>query len=147
MRLDQIWLHSARAMAVAFVSFALTTAAPAADGTSGGKYKPVFQVKLAADSGAIVAAYLRAYRSPTPEVAIKRWEHFLSEYAERDSIGDITDLTLLRQAHLELMRLYYQKGQVEEADRLLKKADDYAVFSVSEPAEGERWCRANKFCK
>ena len=134
-------------LAVAIASVALTATALAADGTSGGKYKPVFEAKLAADSGAIVAAYLQAYRSPTPEVAIKRWEKFLGEYAEGDSVGDITDLTLLRQAHLELMRLYYQKGRVEEADRLLKKAADYAVYLASDPAEGERWCRANKFCK
>ncbi len=147
MRLDQMWLNLTRAIVVAIASVALPVATLAADGTLGGRYKPVFEVKLAADSGTIVAAYLRAYRSPTPEVAIKRWENFLGEYAEGDSIGDITDLTLLRQAHLELMRLYYQKGRVEEADRLLKKAGDYAVYSVSDPAEGERWCRANKFCK
>src|SRR6266446_2452916 len=111
MRLDQMWLNSTRAIAVSIASVALSAAVPAADGTSGGKYKSVFEVKLAANSGAIVAAYLRAYSSPTPEVAIKRWENFLGEYAEGDSVGDITDLTLLRQASLELMRLYYQKGR------------------------------------
>src|SRR6266571_8936741 len=85
MRLDQMWLNLTRAIVVAIASVALPVATLAADGTLGGRYKPVFEVKLAADSGTIVAAYLRAYRSPTPEVAIKRWENFLGEYAEGDS--------------------------------------------------------------
>jgi hypothetical protein len=147
MRLDQMWLNWIRAIGVAIASVALSTTAPAADGTTGEKYKPVFEVRLAANSGAIVAAYLRAYRSPTSEVAIKRWENFLGKYAEDDSIEDITGLTLLRQAHLELMRLYYQKGRVKEADRLLKKANDYLVYSVPEPAKAESWCKANNFCE
>jgi DNA-binding SARP family transcriptional activator len=62
-----------------------------------------------------VAAYLLAYRSSTSEVAIKRWEKFLDEYAnDGESIEDLTELILLRQAHYELMRLYYQNGRIKE---------------------------------
>jgi hypothetical protein len=45
------------------------------------------------------------------------------------------------------MRLYYRKGRVKEADRLLKKADDYAVYSVPEAAAAGEWCKVNKFCQ
>lgn len=111
------------------------------------KYKPAFSVNLDAKTSPIVAAYLNASRSTTPEVAIKRWEAFLEEYAEDESIEDITDMTLLRQAHFELMRLYYQKGRIAEADGLLKKADDFAAFSVPEPDKAKLWCNQNKYCE
>jgi hypothetical protein len=119
----------------------------AADPTLGAKYSPAFEIGLDPGASAIVAAYLRASQSPTSEIAITRWENFLAEYAEDRSPEDITDLTLVRQAHFELMRLYYRKGRVKEADRLLKKADDYAVYSVPEAAAAERWCKAHKFCE
>jgi hypothetical protein len=89
---------------------------------------------------------LGASRSPTVEIAIKRWESFLGDYAEDESIEDITDMTLLRQAHFELMRLYYQKGRIAEADGLLKKADDFAAFSVPESDKAKLWCNQNKYC-
>jgi tetratricopeptide (TPR) repeat protein len=142
-----ITLNWMRVIALAIAYLALTAVASAADGTTGGKYRPVFEVKLSQDAGALVASYLRAYRSPTPEVAVKRWEKFLKEYADSESIEDMTDLTLLRQGHLELMRLYYQKGRIEEADQLLKKANDYATYSVPEPPDGQRWCKVNKYCE
>lgn len=137
------WTRFVVAALVGLASFGAVTAYGGADE----KYKPLFEVKLSPDSGEVVAAYLRAYRSPMPVVAIQRWEAFLSEYAGDTSIGDLTELTLLRQAHLELMRLYYQNGRVKEADRLLKKADDYAVFSVPEPTKAQLWCRQNKYCE
>jgi hypothetical protein len=119
----------------------------AVDPATGAKYRPAFEIGLDPGAGPIVAAYLHASQSPTPEVAMKRWEAFLAEYAEDRSPEDITDLTLLRQAHFELMRLYYRKGRVKEADRLLKKADDYAVYSVPEAAAAGEWCKVNKFCQ
>ena len=119
----------------------------AADPTVAPKYKPVFEIGLDPDASSIVAAYVHASQSPNPDIAMKRWERFISEYAEDPAPEDITDLTLLRQAHFELMRLYYRKGRVKEADRLLKKADDYAVYSVPEPAAAEQWCKENKFCQ
>ena len=147
MRLSNIALNRLRVVALAFLYLAVAGTTSAVDETTSGKYRPVFEVKLYPDAGSLVAAYLRAYRSPTSEVAVKRWEKFIKEYAEIDSIEDMTDLTLLRQAHLELMRLYYQKGRVEEADRLLKKANDYTAYSVPEPANGQHWCKTNKYCE
>lgn len=147
MRLDHMWLTWKRAGVIAISSLTLTAATTAEDVSSSVKYRPVFEVKLPPDTSALVAAYLQAYRSSTPEVAIKRWESFLDEYAVGESIEDITDLTLLRQAHLELMRLYYRKGRVQDGDRVLKKADDYATYSMPEPAKARRWCRENKYCE
>lgn len=132
-------------MATIYLAFPMVTYA--AEISTPEKYKPAFDVKLDASSNPLVAAYLQASRSPTSDVAIKRWEAFLGEYVNNeDSIEDITDLTLLRQAHFELMRLYYQKGRVVEADGLLKKADDFEVFAVPEPSKAKSWCSLNKYC-
>jgi hypothetical protein len=117
-----------------------------ADASEPSKYKPAFEVKLHAKTSPIVAAYLNASRSPTDEIAIKRWEAFLGEYAANESIEDLTDMTLLRQAHFELMRLYYQKGRIAEADGLLKKTDDFEAFSVPDPDKAKLWCNQNKYC-
>lgn len=133
---------------IAIFAIALTSAAPAADETSGAKYMPAFVMKFPAASSLIVAAYRLAYRSSTSAVAVKRWEKFLDEYANNgESIEDMTDLILLRQAHFELMRLYYQAGRIKEGDRLLKKAEDFAVYSVPEPSQGISWCKENKYCE
>ena len=118
-----------------------------ADELPGIKYKPVFEVQLKANTSPIVAAYLHAYHTSSPEIAIKRWEAFLEEYAADDSIEDITDLTLIRQANFELMRLYYQNGKITEADALLKKSDDYVAFSMPEPEKARMWCRQNQYCE
>lgn len=141
-----MWLNWIRLVALA--TAAVAVAAPAADGeaTPGGNYKPAFGVGLPPTSSEIVADYIRASRSPTPDVAVKRWREFLRKWADDASIEDMTELTLLRQAHFELMRLYYQMGHAREADILLRKADDYAVYSVPEPAKARQWCQTNKFC-
>jgi hypothetical protein len=133
-------------LVIVAVCVTLPIAANAAEDSTPTKYKPAFDVKLDANTGPMVVAYLKASRSPTSDVAIKRWEAFLGEYAEDESIEDITDMTLLRQAHFELMRLYYMKGRITEADELLKKADDFAAFSVPEPAKAKLWCNQNKYC-
>lgn len=119
----------------------------AAEELPGVKYKPVFEMQMSANTSAVVAAYLHAYRSSSPEIAIKRWEALLEEYAADDSIEDITDLTLIRQANFELMRLYYQNGKFAEADKLLKKSDDYMAFSMPEPEKARMWCRQNQYCE
>jgi hypothetical protein len=124
----------------------LTGNANASDASMPDKYKPAFNVNLDAKTSPIVAAYLNASHSPAAEIAIKRWEAFLGEYEADESIEDITDMTLLRQAHFELMRLYYQKGRTVEADGLLKKADDFTAFSVPEPEKAKLWCNQNKYC-
>jgi len=142
-----MWPNWTRLVLLAAIVCLATIAEVSADGASSKKYKPVFEVKLTPDSGELVADCLRAYRSSTPAVAIQRWEAFLGKYAGDLSIGDLTELTLLRQAHLELMRLYYQQGRVTEADTLLKKAEDYEVFSVPEPAKAQQWCGQNKYCE
>jgi len=141
-------VHPAQANTfVVAILFSTVAGVAVATDTPAAKYKPVFEVELTATPGSITAAYLRAYRSPTPEVAVKRWEDFLKEYAV-DSVDDLTEVTLLRQAHLELMRLYYQRGKVKEADNLLRKANDaYPVYSVPEPERAEQWCRQNKYCQ
>jgi DNA-binding SARP family transcriptional activator len=147
MRLNQSSWNWIPVVAAAIVVIALTSAAPAADGTSGAKYKPAFVVKFPADSSPIVAAYLLAYRSSTSEVAIKRWEK-LDEYAnDGESIEDLTELILLRQAHYELMRLYYQNGRIKEGNRLLKKAENFTAYSVPEPSQAISWCKENKYCE
>ena len=128
-------------------STSLTTLTMADEGKPAGVYRPAFQVDLAVAPGTVTAAYLKAAKSVTPELAIKRWEAFLREYGEDNSIEDLTDITLIRQAHLELMRLYYTKGRTRDGDRLLEKANSYAIYSVPTPAQGEQWCRENKFCK
>lgn len=98
-----MWLTWIRAGVIAIGSLALASVAASEDRSPSVKYRPVFEVKLSPDTSALVAAYLDAYRSSTSEVALKRWETFLEEYAVGESIEDITDLTLLRQAHLELL--------------------------------------------
>jgi len=68
------------------------------------------------------------------------------EYGDRDSIEGVPDSTLIRRAHDELVKPYYRAGPVREGDRLLKKADDYVVYSVPEAATGKQWRRAKKYC-
>ncbi len=89
-------MHSfrTRAFGVAILSCIVASVTGAAD-TLSAKYRPVFEVELAATPGTIGAAYLRAYHSDTPEVAVKRWEDFLKKHAG-DSIDDFTEVTLLR---------------------------------------------------
>jgi hypothetical protein len=140
MTLTRLILFAAICVVQAGVSFA-------AEELPGVKYKPAFEVQLSANTSAVVAAYLHAYRSSSPEIAIKRWEAFLEEYATDDSIEDITDLILIRQANCELMRLYYQNGKIVEADKLLNKSDEYAAFSMPEPGKARMWCRENQYCE
>jgi hypothetical protein len=134
-------------LAAVIASLALALDVAAGENTADGKYKPAFEMTLPATSGTIVADYRRAYRSATAQMAVKRWEEFLRKYGDGESIEDITDLTLLRQASYELMRLYYQMGRSEEADILLRKAADYATYSIPEPAKAKQWCETNKFCE
>lgn len=143
---NEMWRNWARVLLTSILCVAVASAAYA-DGGSPRTYKPVFAVDLTPQSGPVVAAYLQAYDSPTPVVAVKRWEKFLSDYATDPSIGDLTELTLVRQANLELMRLYYQDGRVREADALLRRADEFAVFSLPEPAKAKLWCQENKYCE
>ena len=141
--MNTIW---ARLILLIFISVA-QAGISFAEELPGVKYKPVFEVQLHANTSPIVAAYLHANHSSSPETAIKRWEAFLEEYAADDSIEDITDLTLIRQANFELMRLYYQNGKIVEADKLLKKSDDYTAFSMPEPEKARMWCRQNEYCE
>jgi hypothetical protein len=60
--------------------------------SSAGKYTLAFEVQLPAESGIPVAACVRAYLSSSPEIAITRWETFLTEYVLGDYVEDITDL-------------------------------------------------------
>jgi hypothetical protein len=143
---NPIFLNWTRLILFAAICMAQPAVLFAADEAPVVKYKPAFDIQLNASTSAIVAAYLKANRSSTPEIAVKRWKAFLSEYAEDENIEDMTDLTLIRQANFELMRLYYQKGQFVEADKLLKKVADYTVYSMPEPAMGKEWCRSNNFC-
>jgi hypothetical protein len=138
---------NARGVALAVIAIALSVHAYAADPSTRARYKPALEVDLDAQAGAIAAAYLHANRSTNPDEAIDRWKKFLAEYANGgQSIEDLTELTFVRQAHLELMRLYYLKGRIKEADNLLRKAEDYVVYSVPQPAAAEHWCRTNKYC-
>ena len=141
--MNMIWAQ----ILLASICVVQTEVSFAAEELPGVKYKPVFEVQMNANTSAVVAAYLHAYRSTSPEIAIKRWEAFLAEYAADDSIEDITDLTLIRQANFELMRLYYQNGKLSEADKLLKKSDDYTAFSMPEPGKARMWCRQNQYCE
>jgi hypothetical protein len=140
-------LNLIRLILLAAICMAQAGVSCAAEELPGVKYKPAFEVQLSANTSTVVAAYLHAYRSASREIAIRRWEAFLEEYATDDSIEDITDLTLIRQANFELMRLYYQNGKIVEADKLLKKSDEYAAFSLPEPEKARMWCRENQYCE
>ena len=111
------------------------------------KYAPVFEVEFAPSGKELVAAYLSAYHSPTREIAVSRWNKFIEEFGGDITVDDLTDLVLLRQAYLELMRLYYQDGRIAEADRLLRKANDYIVYSTPEASKAHAWCKKNDYCR
>jgi len=112
------------------------------------QYVPLFEVDMAHEPGTIAESYMKAYHSPTRDTAIKQWEAFLAEYVQNEppTFEDITDQTLLRQAHYELMRLYYLDGRIAEADKILKKADDLVVYSVPDSIEARRWCKRHNYC-
>lgn len=114
------------------------------------KYHPLFAMDGAYAPGSTMEGYMYAYRAENVATAIKRWESFLtdnSDKTESTSFEDLTDLTLIRQAHYELMRLYYLKGKTTEADKLLKKATELVVYSAPEPGAAKRWCRTHRYCE
>lgn len=135
----------------AVILFSLCVSFPvfAGEGSVAEKYVPLFEVDVAYDPGTVTDDYMNAYRSPTQDIAIQKWEAFLSEHVQSEpaTIDDMTDLTLIRQAHYELMRLYYLSGRAADADELLKKANDLVVYSSPEPGEAKRWCRRYGYCK
>jgi len=130
-----------------FAACAICGDASALDQGRPERYAPVFDVDLAASGKGIVAAYLLAYRSPTREIAIVRWKKIIEEFGGDMAVDDLTDLMLLRQAYLELMRLHYQDGRTAEADTLLKKANDYLVYSTPEASKAQAWCKKNDYCR
>lgn len=121
----------------------------AGDGTGSEKYAPLFEVDVAYEPGTVTDHYMKAYRSPTQKIAIQQWEAFLAEHVpyEPATIEDMTDLTLIRLAHFELMRLYYLSGRNSDADKLLKKANELVVYSSPEQGEAKRWCRIHGYCR
>ena|SRR5258705_12990816 len=94
--------------------------------TSAAPYQPLFSASAAKSMGLVGKSYANAASSPSATVAMGRWKAFLAEYANGEP-GDLTELTLVRQAHFELARLYYLNGQASEADQLMRKAEDYTV--------------------
>jgi len=76
--------------------------------------------------GLVGESYAKAASSTSAKEALERWQGFLAEYANGEP-GDLTELTLIRQAHFELARLYYLSGRTSEADQLIRKADEYTV--------------------
>lgn len=114
------------------------------------RYVPLFTMDATYEPGSVTESYIKAYRARTVDTAIKQWELFLKENAgktESSSFEDLTDLTLIRQAHYELMRLYYFKGRTVEADTLLKRANELVVYTAPEPGAAKRWCRTYGYCE
>jgi len=121
----------------------------AGEGPGSEKYVPLFEADVAFEPGTISEKYMKAYRSQNRETAIQEWEKFLVEnvITEPPEFTDVTDLTLIRQAHYELVRLYYLVGRSADADKTLIKANDIVVFLAPEPEEGKKWCRIHGYCK
>ena len=119
------------------------------EGPGSEKYTPLFEADVAFEPGTITEKYMKAYRSQNRETAIQEWESFLAEndITKPPDFVDVTDLTLIRQAHYELVRLYYLVGRSADADKILIKANDIVVFLAPEPEEGKKWCRVRGYCK
>lgn len=135
--------------AALFLCVWVSLSAFAGEDVSAEKYVPLFEVDVAYEPGTVTDDYMKAYRSPNQNIAIQRWEAFLSEHVQSEpaTIEDMTDLVLIRQAHYELMRLYYLAGRAADADKLLIKANDLVVYSSPEPGEAKRWCRRYGYCQ
>ncbi len=144
--------HEPRDMAYFIVAVLLSVLAShtaiAGEASDKQQYVPLFVVDMAHEPGTMSENYMKAYHSPSRYTAIQQWEAFLAEYVKNDTptFEDITDQTLLRQAHYELMRLYYLAGRTTEADKILKKADDLVVYSVPDASEARRWCKRRNYC-
>lgn len=135
-------------IAAVFLGFLVSHIAIAGEASDTQEFVPIFEVDMEYEPGTVTESYMKAYQSPTRATAIKQWEAFLAEYAQNDppTFEDITDQTLLRQAHYELMRLYYLEGRIAEADKILKKADNLVVYSVPDTLEARRWCKRHNYC-
>jgi len=131
-----------------FLGVLVSQTAMAGEASDTQKYVPLFEVDMVYEPGTVTESYMKAYQSPSRGTAIKQWEAFLAKYAQNDppTFEDITEQTLLRQAHYELMRLYYLGGRTAEADKILKKADDLVVYSVPDTLEARRWCKRHNYC-
>lgn len=137
-----------RLITVALLSF-LAAPIVAAKDVAQEKYEPLYEMDAAYEPSSITESYMKAYRSPTVDGAIDAWKEFIeaNSYDEEPEVSDLTDLTLIRQAHYELVRLYYINGRKADADSLLKKANELTVFSSPEPGEGKKWCRTHGYCQ
>ena len=93
-------------------------------------YQPLFSASSAKTMGLVGESYAKAASSTSVAEAIERWQHFLAEYANGEP-ADLTELTLIRQAHFELARLYYLGGRTSDADHLMRKADAYTLGAAS----------------
>lgn len=112
-------------------------------------YLPLYDVDPTSAPSALMKSYMRAYNARDRESAIREWERFIREYAKSSdmtSFQDATDLSLVRQAHNELMRLYYIVGRTADADSLLMAADKLVIYSAPAPQEAELWCRKHRYC-
>ena len=115
-------------------------------------YEPLFSVDLAAEfspRGSIAGDYLQAADSETSEIAIQRWEVFLSthSYGTPVEVEDLTHLHFVRLANLELLRLYYIQGRISDADKLLRRIEDLTVYSSPYIEGGKQWCRIHGYCR
>ncbi len=114
-----------RKFVAAVLAGLLVSCAPKHDSTVA-SYQPLFSANAAKSMGLVGGSYAKAASSTSAKEAIERWQGFLAEYANGEP-GDLTELTLVRQAHFELARLYYLSGRTSEADQLIRKADEYTV--------------------
>ena len=116
-------------------------------------YEPLFPLDSTLASsprGTVMGDYAIAQSSENPKVAMARWGKFLDDhtYGEPVEFDDLTHLYFVRQAHYELMRLYYIHGRTDEADSLLRQVQGLTVYSPR-PIGGDptRWCKTNGYCR
>jgi len=115
-------------------------------------YSPLFNDEYNYDPSSeynIIKEYMKASQSETELEALKKWNQFLFSYAPSNltDMADITELTLIRNAHYEFARLLYRSGQNKKADEIIKKATSITVYSLPNSKQGMRWCKKKQYCE
>jgi len=114
------------------------------------EYKPIFQLDLPVQlENTLLNSYKSASQSSNINMATEAWKRFLAEYSYDDpsEVGDLTALIFIRQAHFELARLYYIKGNVVGGDSIIKKINDFNIYTSPEINNGKKWCDLEGYCQ
>jgi hypothetical protein len=132
---------SPRLIFLAFlIGFFPTACSSTSRDAAGTSYRPLLAARFDpsnhAPRGTLKGDFEWAAESATLQEAASRWERFLNAHEPRDGeYGDGFHKLHVDGAKLELMRVYYLLGRINDGDRILRQIDPLLVNNADRPIQ------------